>query len=108
MGAFAGILPIFIIIVLVWLLRSCILVVKEWERLIILRLGKFQGLRKPGLAIILPLIDRVVARIDTRIQVTPFQAQQTLTRDTVPVDVDAVLFWYVFDVKKASLEVTDY
>lgn len=109
MGAFTGIVPILIIIiVLFWLLRSCILVVKEWERLIILRLGKFQGVRKPGLTILLPVIDRVVARIDTRVQVTPFQAQQTLTKDTVPVDVDAVLFWYVFDVKKASLEVTDY
>jgi regulator of protease activity HflC (stomatin/prohibitin superfamily) len=87
---------------------SCIRLVNEWERLVILRLGKFRGIRKPGLVFLIPVLDRVATRIDTRVQVMPFAAQQTLTKDTVPVDVDAVLFWYVFDVKKASLEVTDY
>jgi regulator of protease activity HflC (stomatin/prohibitin superfamily) len=87
---------------------SCLRLVNEWERLVVLRLGKFRGIRKPGMVLLFPLLDRVAARIDTRVQVNPFQAQQTLTRDTVPVDVDAVLFWYVFDAKKAALEVTDY
>jgi len=87
---------------------SCLCLVNEWERLVILRLGKFHAVQPAGLLLLLPVLDQVVARIDTRVQVTPFAAQQTLTRDTVPVDVDAVLFWYVFDVKKASLEVADY
>jgi regulator of protease activity HflC (stomatin/prohibitin superfamily) len=87
---------------------SCLRLVNEWDRLIVLRLGKFHEIKKPGLIFLLPVIDRIAARIDTRVQVSPFEAQQTLTRDTVPVDVDAVLFWYVFDVKKASLEVADY
>jgi regulator of protease activity HflC (stomatin/prohibitin superfamily) len=82
--------------------------VKEWERLVVLRLGKFQEVKRPGVTFLIPIIDQVAACIDTRVQVTSFVAQQTLTKDTVPVDVDAVLFWYVFDVKKASLEVADF
>ncbi len=82
--------------------------VKEWERLVVLRLGKFQAVEKPGLVFLIPVVDQTAACIDTRVQVTPFMAQQTLTKDTVPVDVDAVLFWYVFDVKKAALEVSDF
>jgi regulator of protease activity HflC (stomatin/prohibitin superfamily) len=82
---------------------SCFRLVNEWDRLIVLRLGKFHEIKKPGLVFLLPVVDRIAARIDTRVQVSPFEAQETLTRDTVPVDVDAVLFWYVFDVKKASL-----
>lgn len=82
--------------------------VNEWERLVVLRLGKYQDTRSAGLTVLVPILDGVAARIDTRIQVAPFDAQETLTRDTVPVDVDAVLFWYVYDVKKAALEVSDY
>lgn len=82
--------------------------VNEWERLVILRLGKFHEIKPAGLTFLLPLVDNIAARIDTRVQVSPFVAEQTLSRDTVPVDVDAVLFWYVFDVKKAALEVTDF
>src|SRR5262249_16356673 len=80
----------------------------QWERAIILRLGKFVGLRGPGLFWIVPFIDTVSSRIDQRTITTSFAAEQTLTSDTVPVNVDAVLFWLVHDVQKTALEVHDY
>jgi regulator of protease activity HflC (stomatin/prohibitin superfamily) len=83
-------------------------VASQWEKAIILRLGKFKGLKGPGLFWIIPLIDAVPAWIDHRVMVTPFSAEKTLTKDTVPVDVDAVLFWMVWDAEKAALEVADY
>jgi len=81
---------------------------KQWEKAVILRLGKFHGLRGPGVFWVIPIIDTVVNWIDQRVMVTPFAAEKTLTKDTVPVDVDAVLFWMVWDAEKASLEVADY
>ncbi len=83
-------------------------VARQWEKAVVLRFGKFAGLRGPGLFIILPLIDQVTTWIDHRVIVTPFDAKKTLTRDTVPVDVDAVLFWIVWDAEKAALEVENY
>jgi regulator of protease activity HflC (stomatin/prohibitin superfamily) len=80
----------------------------QWEKAIILRFGRFVGLRGPGLFWILPVVDRVPNWIDHRVMVTPFSAEKTLTKDTVPVDVDAVLFWLVWDAEKAALEVEDY
>lgn len=80
----------------------------QWERAVVMRLGKFVGLRGPGLFWIVPLIDAVSSRIDQRTITTSFAAEQTLTSDTVPVNVDAVLFWLVHDVEKAALEVQDY
>jgi regulator of protease activity HflC (stomatin/prohibitin superfamily) len=80
----------------------------QWEKAIILRLGRFVGLRGPGLFWIVPVIDRIPTWIDHRVMVTPFSAEKTLTKDTVPVDVDAVLFWLVWDAEKAALEVEDY
>ncbi len=80
----------------------------QWEKAVILRFGKFYGLRGPGVFWIVPVIDNVVNWIDQRVMVTPFAAEKTLTKDTVPVDVDAVLFWMVWDAEKASLEVADY
>lgn len=80
----------------------------QWEKSIILRFGRFIGLRGPGLFWIVPVVDRVPAWIDHRVMVTPFSAEKTLTKDTVPVDVDAVLFWLVWDAEKAALEVEDY
>jgi regulator of protease activity HflC (stomatin/prohibitin superfamily) len=74
----------------------------------VLRLGKFRSLRGPGLFWVLPIIDNVSSWIDHRVMVTPFNAEKTLTKDTVPVDVDAVLFWVVWDAEKAALEVQDY
>ncbi len=83
-------------------------VAKQWERAIILRLGRYAGLRGPGLFWIIPFIDTISAWIDQRIITTSFAAEQTLTSDTVPVNVDAVLFWMVYDPEKAALEVQDY
>jgi len=83
-------------------------IAQQWERAVVLRLGKFTGLRGPGLFWIVPFIDRVSSWIDQRTITTSFAAEQTLTSDTVPVNVDAVLFWMVHDAQKAALEVQDY
>jgi regulator of protease activity HflC (stomatin/prohibitin superfamily) len=83
-------------------------IAQQWERAVVLRLGRFAGLRGPGLFWIVPFMDRVSAWIDQRTITTSFAAEQTLTSDTVPVNVDAVLFWPVHDVQKAALEVQDY
>jgi len=83
-------------------------VAQQWERGIVLRLGRFVGLRGPGLFWVVPFVDRVSSWIDQRTITTSFAAEQTLTSDTVPVNVDAVLFWMVHDAQKAALEVQDY
>ena len=83
-------------------------VANQWEKAVVLRLGKFYGLRGPGMFWIIPIIDAVTSWIDHRVIVTSFSAEKTLTKDTVPVDVDAVLFWVVWDAEKAALEVKDY
>lgn len=83
-------------------------VADQWEKAVVLRVGRFRGLRGPGLFWIIPVVDRIPMWIDHRVMVTPFNAEKTLTKDTVPVDVDAVLFWLVWDAEKASLEVEDY
>lgn len=83
-------------------------VADQWEKAVILRLGRFIGLRGPGLFWIVPVVDRIPVWIDHRVMVTPFSAEKTLTKDTVPVDVDAVLFWLAWDAEKAALEVEDY
>jgi regulator of protease activity HflC (stomatin/prohibitin superfamily) len=87
---------------------AAIRVANQWEKAVILRFGKFQGLRGPGLFWIVPVRDTIASWIDHRVIVSPFRAEKTLTRDTVPVDVDAVLFWMVWDAQKAALEVEDY
>jgi regulator of protease activity HflC (stomatin/prohibitin superfamily) len=83
-------------------------IAKQWEKAVVLRLGRFRGLRGPGMFWILPIVDSTPNWIDHRVMVTPFNAEKTLTKDTVPVDVDAVLFWVVWDAEKAALEVKDY
>ncbi len=83
-------------------------IAQQWERAIVLRLGRFHAMRGPGLFWILPFVDSVSSWIDQRTITTSFAAEQTLTSDTVPVSVDAVLFWMVHDVQKAALEVQDY
>jgi regulator of protease activity HflC (stomatin/prohibitin superfamily) len=83
-------------------------VARQWEKAVLLRLGNFKGLRGPGMFWIIPIIDATPVWIDHRVMVTPFNAEKTLTKDTVPVDVDAVLFWLVWDAEKAALEVADY
>ncbi len=83
-------------------------IASQWEKAVVLRFGKFKGLYGPGLFWIIPIVDTVPAWIDHRVMVTPFSAEKTLTKDTVPVDVDAVLFWMVWDAEKAALEVESY
>lgn len=83
-------------------------VASQWEKVVVLRLGKFNGLKGPGVFWLIPIVDTAVMWIDHRVAVTSFSAEKTLTKDTVPVDVDAVLFWVVWDAEKAALEVTDY
>ncbi|HYR77779.1 MAG TPA: slipin family protein [Pyrinomonadaceae bacterium] len=83
-------------------------IARQWERAVVLRLGKFVGLRGPGLFWIVPFVDQISAWIDQRVITTAFAAEETLTSDTVPVNVDAVLFWMVYDPEKAALEVQNY
>jgi len=80
----------------------------QWEKAVVLRMGKFRGLKGPGVFWIIPIVDTIADWIDHRVMVTPFSAEKTLTKDTVPVDVDAVLFWMVWDAEKAALEVENY
>ena len=101
------ILPISILAVGFVLMRSP-QVAEQWERGVVLRLGRFVGLQGPGLFWVMPFVDRVSSWIDQRTITTSFAAEQTLTADTVPVNVDAVLFWMVHDAEKAALEVQDY
>lgn len=83
-------------------------VARQWERAVVLRLGKYRGLRGPGLFWIIPFFDSISSWIDQRVITTNFKAEETLTSDTVPVNVDAVLFWMVYDPEKAALEVQNY
>jgi len=89
-------------------LLLAIKIADQWEKAVILRLGKFRGLKGPGIFWIIPIVDTIAEWIDHRVMVSPFSAEKTLTKDTVPVDVDAVLFWLVWDAEKAALEVENY
>jgi regulator of protease activity HflC (stomatin/prohibitin superfamily) len=80
----------------------------NWERFVILRAGKLSSVKGPGLFLIIPIIDAITAVIDERIQTTAFNAEQALTRDTVPVNVDAIVFWHVHDAQRAALNITNY
>jgi regulator of protease activity HflC (stomatin/prohibitin superfamily) len=90
------------------LVSNAVKIANPWDRAVILRLGSFHALKGPGIFFIIPIIDTIPYWIDTRVITTSFKAEKTLTKDTVPVDVDAVLFWRVLDSKKAALEVADY
>jgi regulator of protease activity HflC (stomatin/prohibitin superfamily) len=107
-GLLGGPLPFLISLVLGVLGALSPKVARQWERAVVLRLGRFVGLRGPGLFWIVPFVDTVTSWIDQRVITTSFAAEQTLTADTVPVNVDAVLFWMVYDPEKAALEVQDY
>lgn len=104
--AIAVVITVGVLVGLYFLLA--IKIANQWEKVIVLRFGKFHRLAGPGLFWIIPIVDSVPAWIDHRVMVTPFTAERTLTKDTVPVDVDAVLFWVVWDAEKAALEVEDY
>lgn len=105
-AGFIGVLGITLLIAS--FVSSAIKVANQWDRAVVLRLGKFRGLKGPGLFFIIPIIDKISYWIDIRVITTAFKAEKTLTKDTVPVDVDAVLFWRVVDPKMAALEIADY
>ena len=90
------------------IVSSAIKVAYQWEKAVVLRLGKFRSIRGPGLFFIIPIIDNIPYWIDIRVITTTFKTEKTLTKDTVPVDVDAVLFWKVIDPQKAAIDVADY
>jgi regulator of protease activity HflC (stomatin/prohibitin superfamily) len=94
--------------VVAWLISAAIRMVAQWQRAIVLRFGKFDSIKGPGLFFITPLVQSVSSIIDLRVITSTFRAEQTITADTVPVDVDAVLFWKVIDPEKAALEVAAY
>ena len=99
-GAAAGIAALF--------LGSSIKYADQWEKAVVLRMGRYRGLRGPGLFTVVPVLDRVSYHIDQRIRTTDFDAEACLTKDTVPVNVDAIAFWVVYDAERAALEVQDY
>lgn len=102
-------IPVFILLLLLsGLVTSAIRIADQWERAVVLRMGKYNGLKGPGPFMIIPVIDSVSTYIDQRVRVSAFKAEQTLTKDTVPVNVDAVVYWTVWDVEKAALEVQEY
>ncbi len=103
-----GVVLLVALLICAVLIACSINIADQWEKGVVLRMGKYKGLRGPGPFMIIPVIDTVVNYIDQRIRVTEFKAEQTLTKDTVPVNVDAVVYWTVWDVEKAALEVQDY
>ena len=103
-----NVIPLIVAAVIGLLVMPSPKIAQQWERAIVLRFGRYVGLRGPGLFWIVPFIDRVSSVIDQRTIASGFAAEQTLTADTVPVNVDAVLFWMVHDAEKAALEVQDY
>jgi regulator of protease activity HflC (stomatin/prohibitin superfamily) len=90
------------------LLPLSLLMARQWEKAVVLRFGKLHALRGPGLFMIVPFVDTITAWVDQRIQTTEFNAEQALTRDTVPTNIDAILFWQVHDAERAALEIADY
>jgi regulator of protease activity HflC (stomatin/prohibitin superfamily) len=103
-----NIIGLVVVIIISLLIAAAIRVANQWEKGVVLRMGRFIGLRGPGIFLIIPIIDRVYKYIDQRVRVTDFKAEETLTKDTVPVNVDAVVYWMVWDAEKAALEVREY
>lgn len=95
-------------LLMAWLVGPMVQVVQHWDKVVVLRLGRFRRAYGPGLFILLPIIDRCAAFVDTRIRVTDFSAEKILTRDTVPVHVDALAFWMIWDAQRAILEVENF
>ena len=95
-------------VIIAFLAASAIRIADQWEKAVVLRMGKYKGLEGPGFFLIIPIIDRVDSSIDQRLRVSDISAEKTLTKDTVPVTVDAIVYWTVWDVEKAALEVQEY
>ncbi|KPK08419.1 MAG: peptidase [Gemmatimonas sp. SG8_28] len=91
-----------------WFIGSTIKFADQWEKAVVLRLGRYRGLRGPGVFFVIPIVDRISYHIDQRIRTTDFGAESCLTKDTVPVNVDAIAFWIVYDAERAALEVQEY
>ena len=98
----------FALFVLAVIVSASLKMANNWEKFVILRAGRFQSAKGPGLFVIIPILDSVTAVIDERIQTTAFAAESALTKDTVPVNVDAIIFWFVHDAQKAALNITNY
>jgi regulator of protease activity HflC (stomatin/prohibitin superfamily) len=96
------------LLVLGVLIPASLKMANQWERAVVLRFGKLQQIAGPGMFLIVPVIDQISSWLDQRIQTTEFNAEQALSKDTVPVDVDAVIFWQIHDPERAALEITDY
>jgi regulator of protease activity HflC (stomatin/prohibitin superfamily) len=107
-GYTAGLSIAVVSLILAAIVGTAVKVAAQWDRAVVLRLGRFRALRGPGLFVIVPIADTVANWIDTRVITSTFKAEKTLTRDTVPVDVDAVLFWRVVDPQRAAIDVADY
>ncbi len=96
------------VVVVAVIVAAALKMANTWEKFVILRAGKLRGVKGPGLFLVIPVIDHVIAIIDERIQTTAFSAEAALTKDTVPVNVDAIIFWFVHDAQKAALNITNY
>lgn len=107
-GEIGGYVVVGILVVVGLLIPRSLMIANQWEKAILLRLGRLHSIRGPGYFLIIPFVDQIAMRIDQRIQTIDFFAEQALTRDTVPVNVDAIVFWQVHDVEKAGLEIADY
>jgi regulator of protease activity HflC (stomatin/prohibitin superfamily) len=112
-GAVSGDTPVWfslgaVLVVIALLIPQSLMMANEWERAVVLRAGKLQAIRGPGLFWIIPFVDTIAAWLDQRIQTTQFNAEEALSKDTVPVNVDAVVFWQIHDAQRAALEITDY
>jgi regulator of protease activity HflC (stomatin/prohibitin superfamily) len=101
-------LPAGLVLLAAALVPLSLLMAQQWQKAVVLRLGKLHAIRGPGMFLVIPFVDTVIAWIDQRIQTTEFNAEQALTRDTVPANIDAILFWQVHDAERAALEITDF
>ena len=108
LAATGYLIPGIVFVLLAIIVASALKMANTWQKFVILRAGKLRGVKGPGLFLIIPVIDNVVAVIDERIQTTAFSAEEALTKDTVPVNVDAIIFWFVHDAQKAALNITNY
>jgi regulator of protease activity HflC (stomatin/prohibitin superfamily) len=106
-GSLAGIVAVCLLLMAVITLFA-VKVAQQWEKAIVLRFGKLHAIRGPGMFLIVPVLDEVTEWIDQRVQTTEFNAEQALTKDAVPANIDAILFWQVHDAQRAALEITDY
>jgi len=97
-----------VLIVIGLLIPQSLMMANQWERGVVLRMGRLDAVKGPGVFWIIPILDRVAAWLDQRIQTTEFNAEQALSKDTVPVNIDAVVFWQIHDAERAALEIADY